>query len=101
MSCKYSGNCRITLVWKGHFSTDDHTIYYSGNEKGGSNGVAFITNSFISKHVLGNNPVSDMITEDFNAKVGEGCNMKMNPGKSVRIAWEVEMREVVHLSISA
>ena len=38
------------LRWsgKGHFSTDDHTIYYSGNEKGGSNGVAFFTSSFIS-----------------------------------------------------
>ena len=33
---------------KGHFSTDNHTIYYSGNEKGGSNGLAFITSSFIS-----------------------------------------------------
>ena len=51
------------LRWsgKGHFSTDDHTIYYSGNEKGGSNGVAFFTSSFISKHVLGYNPVSDRI----------------------------------------
>ena len=40
---------------------DDHTIYYSRNEKGGSNGVAFITRNFISKHVLGYNPVSDRI----------------------------------------
>ena len=51
------------LRWSGkdHFSTDDHTIYYSGNEKGRSNGVAFITSSLISKHVLGYNPVSDRI----------------------------------------
>ena len=51
------------LRWsgKGHFFTDDHTIYYSGSEKGGSNCVAFITSSFISKHVLGYNPVSDRI----------------------------------------
>ena len=51
------------LRWsgKGHFSTDDHTIYYSDNEKGGSKSVAFITSSFISMHVLGYNPVSDRI----------------------------------------
>ena len=51
------------LRWsgKGNFSTDDNTIYYSGNEKGGINGVAFITSSFISKHVLDYKPVCDRI----------------------------------------
>ena len=138
---------------KGHFSTDDHTIYYSGNEKGGSNDVAFITKSFIFKHVLGHNPVRDRIisikiqaqpinlliiqvyaptstasdndlgyiynqlqdilddipqrdiivmTGDFNAEQSvKVCNMKMKPWQSVRMAWEVGMREVVYLSTSA
>ena len=61
--------CRVNILgiaelrWsgKGHFSTDDHTIYYSGNEKGGNKGVAFITSKIISKYVLGYNPVSDRI----------------------------------------
>jgi hypothetical protein len=61
--------CKVNILgisemrWsgKGHFSTDDHTIYYSGNEKGGDRGVAFVTSNFISKHVLGYNPVNDRI----------------------------------------
>jgi hypothetical protein len=46
----------------GHFTSKcGHTIYYSGKEKGGQSGVAFIANKFISNHVLGYNPVNDRI----------------------------------------
>ena len=56
------GIAEMRLSGKGHFTSDDGcTVYYSGNDKGGSNGVAFIANSSISKHVLGYNPVSDRI----------------------------------------
>ena len=62
--------CKVELLgisemrWsgKGHFTTtEDYVVYYSGNEKGGSNGVAFLASQHISKHVLGYNPVSDRI----------------------------------------
>ena len=52
--------CKVSLVgisemrWsgKGHFTANDnYTIYYSGNDNGGSNGVAFVANRHISKHV--------------------------------------------------
>ncbi len=47
---------------KGHFTTDGgHTVYYSGSDKGGSKGVAFIADKITSKFVLGYNPVSDRI----------------------------------------
>ena len=42
-----------------------------------------------------------MITGDFNAKVGEGVQHEMKPWQWVRMAWEVEMREVAHLLTSA
>ena len=47
---------------KGHFTASKgYTVYYSGNEKGGSNGVAFFANRCTNKYVLGYNPVSDRI----------------------------------------
>ena len=56
------GISEIRWSGKGHFTTDDgQIIYFSGNEKGGSKGVAFIASPFISKRVLGYNPVSDRI----------------------------------------
>ena len=42
-----------------------------------------------------------MITDDFNAKIGEGVQHEDESRESVRMAWEVEMREVVYLSTSA
>ena len=46
---------------KGSFYRYNHVIYYSGNERGGSHGVAFIVNKSLNKCVLGYNPVSDRI----------------------------------------
>ena len=47
---------------KGHFtSKHGHTIYYSGKENSGHNGVALIANNVISNHVMGYNPVNDRI----------------------------------------
>ena len=47
---------------KGHFTTSDgHTVYFSGNEKGGKKGVAFIANQHTAKRVLGYNPINDRL----------------------------------------
>jgi len=62
--------CRIQLLgisetrWtgKGHFNTSEgHTVYFSGNNKGGQKGVAFIANQHIAKRVLGYNPINDRL----------------------------------------
>ena len=60
--------CKVQLLgisetrWadKGHFTTTEgHTVYFSGNEKRGQKGVAFIANQLIAKRVLGYNPIND------------------------------------------
>ena len=38
-----------------------HTVYFSGNEKGGKKGVAFIANQHTAKRVLGYNPINDRL----------------------------------------
>ena len=62
--------CKVQLMgisemrWagKGHFTTPDgHTIYFSGNQKGGQKGVAFIADQLIAKRVLGYNPINDRL----------------------------------------
>ena len=60
--CRWAG--------KGHFtSTDNLTVYFSGNDKGGQRGVAFIADNLIAKRVLGYNPISDrLITIRLHAK---------------------------------
>ena len=46
----------------GHFVSDDgHTVFYSGGERRGSRGVAFIVDKSTAKCVLGYNPISDRI----------------------------------------
>ena len=51
------GISEMRWTGKGHFTTSDgHTVYFSGNEKGGKKGVAFIANQHTAKRVLGYNP---------------------------------------------
>ena len=45
----------------GFFNSNKYTIYYSGNEKFKTNGVAIILNRKVIGTVLGNKPVSDRI----------------------------------------
>ena len=51
------------LRWKGigFFSSDEYTVYYSGNEKFKENGVAIILKRKLVSNVLGYKPVSDRI----------------------------------------
>ena len=44
---------------KGHFTSDTHTVYYSGQNR--ITGVGFIVNKELAKSVLGYNPVNDRI----------------------------------------
>ncbi|XP_062826063.1 craniofacial development protein 2-like [Anolis carolinensis] len=45
----------------GHFTTDDHQMYYCGQEEHRRNGVAFIINNKVAKAVLGYNPKNERI----------------------------------------
>ncbi|XP_062830383.1 craniofacial development protein 2-like [Anolis carolinensis] len=49
------------LKWTGmgHFTKDDHQIYYCGQEEHRRNGVAFIINNKVAKAVIGYNPKND------------------------------------------
>ena len=56
------GISEMRWTGKGHFTTSDgHTVYFSGNEKGGKKGVAFIANQHTAKRVLGYNPINDRL----------------------------------------
>ena len=56
------GLSEVRWKGKGHFTTDDgHTVYFSGNEKGGQRGVAFVANQHVAKRVLGYNPINDRL----------------------------------------
>ena len=49
--------------WKndGKFTNGNHTIYFSGNEKGGSNGVAIILDKQYADAVKSFKPVNDRL----------------------------------------
>jgi len=51
------------LKWTGmgHFTSDDHQIYYCGQEDHRRNGVAFIINNKVAKAVLGYNPKNNIM----------------------------------------
>ena len=51
------------LKWTGigHFQSDNHTVYFSGNENYRQSGVAFVVNKAIQKSVLGYNTANDRI----------------------------------------
>ena len=45
----------------GHFKSDNHEVYYCGQDAQRRNGVAFICKDEIRRCVMGSNPVSDII----------------------------------------
>ena len=45
----------------GHFTSDEHDIYYYGQETLKRNGMAFICNNKLRRCVIGFNPVNDII----------------------------------------
>ena len=54
----------------GEFNSDDHHIYYSGQESLRRNGVAIIVNKRVQNAVLGCNLKNDrMISVDFQSKL--------------------------------
>ena len=53
---------------RGHFNSENHTVYFSGSEQR-RNGVASIINKKLSKYILGYNSVNDrIITIKFQGK---------------------------------
>lgn len=54
---------------KGHFKTEHHTVYMSGNEENSRNGTAFIVSNKTAKHVRSYETISDRIVKiSFHAK---------------------------------
>ena len=55
------GICELKWTGMGEFNSDDHYIYYCGQESLRRNGVAIIVNKRVSKAVLGCNLKNDRI----------------------------------------
>lgn len=55
------GLCETHWKNNGHFQTDMHTIYVSGNEHQSRNGTAFLVNKNIAKYVKEYEPITDRI----------------------------------------
>ena len=57
------------MDWNGEFNSNDHYVYYSGQESLRRNGVAIIVNKRVQNAVLGCNLQNDrMISVGFQAK---------------------------------
>ena len=63
------GISEIKWTGMGEFNSDDHYIYYCGQESPKTNGVAIIVNKRVQNTVLGCNLKNDrMISVDFQGK---------------------------------
>ena len=63
------GNSKITWTGMGEFNSDDHYIYYCGQESPRRNGVAIMVNKRVQNSVLGCNLKNDrMISVCFQGK---------------------------------
>ena len=56
------------MEWNGEFNSDDHYIYYSGQESLRRNGVAIIVNKRVQNAVFGCNLKNGMIFIHFQGK---------------------------------
>ena len=66
---RHSRNQRTKMDWMGEFNSDDHYIYYCGQESLRKNGVAIIVNKRAQNAVLGCNLKNDrMISVHFQGK---------------------------------
>ena len=63
------GIIKLKWIGKGEFNSDDHYIYYCGQESLRRNGVAIIVNKTVQNAVLGCNLKNDrMISVRFQGK---------------------------------
>ena len=68
--CQHSRNQRIKWTGMGEFNSDDHYIYYCGQESLRRNGVAIMVNKRVQNAVLGCNLKNDrIISVRFNITV--------------------------------
>ena len=66
---RHSRNQRTKIDWNGEFNSDDHYIYYCGQESLRRNGVAIMVNRRVQNAVLGCNLKNDrMISVCFQGK---------------------------------
>ena len=69
MNINILGNSEIKWTWMGKFNSDDHYIYYCGQESLRRNGVVLIVNKRVQNVVLGCNLKNDrMISVHFQGK---------------------------------
>ena len=57
--CRHSRNQRTKMDWNGEFNSDDHYIYYCGQESLRRSGVAIMVNKRVRNAVLGCNLKND------------------------------------------
>ena len=67
---RHSRNQRTKMDWNGEFNSDDHYIYYCGQESLRRNGVAIMVNKRVWNAVLGCNLKNDdrMVSVRFQGK---------------------------------
>ena len=67
--CRHSGNQRLKWTGMGEFNSDDHYIYFCGQESLRRNGIAIMVNKRVWNAVLGCNLKNDrMISVHFRGK---------------------------------
>ena len=63
LKCNICGVSETRWSGKGHFTTlgNSHTIYFSGKETRGTEGVAILIDQKTNRHVMGYNPISERL----------------------------------------
>ena len=65
--CVVSVLCKLKWTGIGEFNSDDHYIYYCGQESLRRNGVAIMVNKRVQNAVLGCNPTKERMISVFKA----------------------------------
>ena len=75
------GTSELKWTKMGEFNSDDHYIYYSGQESFRRNGVALIVNKRLQNAVLGYNLKSDRIISVFKQTIQHHSNPSLGPNQ--------------------
>ena len=92
------------MDWNGEFKSDDHYIYYCGQESLRRNGVAIIVNKRVQNAVLGCNLKNDrMISvlfqgKPFNIIVIQGCAPTSNTKEAEVEGFYEELQDLLELT---
>ena len=104
MNVDILGISELKWTGMGEFNSDDHDIYYSGQESLRRNGVAIIVNKRVRNAVLGCNPKNDrMISvrfqgKPFNIMVIQVCALISNAEEAEVEHFYEDLQELLELT---